>query len=351
MMRSFERLSVFSSRKFLVFVVVLLCKRCFCDAKIGFGLDDSNGEKKIDFEHEALDSNRFPGWLGEKHRPSINKDKELGTWTEPISWQPRAFVLHSILSEEECEEILRIAKPMMKRSTVVDSITGEIKTDPIRTSKQTFLARGKYPAVTRVEERLSRFTMLPWYNGEDMQILSYGVGEKYSAHHDVGEKNTKSGQQLSAEGGQRVATVLLYLQDTEEGGETAFPDSEWIEPESEYAQQKFSECAKNGVAFKPKRGDGLLFFSITPEGDIDQKSMHAGCPVVKGTKWTATKWIHARPFHYKLPNPKPPKEGCENTDERCKGWANAGECERNPGFMTKNCKWACRVPGCEHKGN
>ena len=33
-------------------------------------LDDSNGEKKIDFEHEALDSNRFPGWLGEKHRPS-----------------------------------------------------------------------------------------------------------------------------------------------------------------------------------------------------------------------------------------------------------------------------------------
>ena len=226
MMRSFERLSIFSSRKFLVFVVVLLCKRCFCDAKIGFGLDDSNGEKKIDFEHEALDSNRFPGWLGEKHRPSINKDKELGTWTESISWQPRAFVLHSILSEEECEEILRIAKPMMKRSTVVDSITGEIKTDPIRTSKQTFLARGKYPVVTRVEERLSRFTMLPWYNGEDMQILSYGVGEKYSAHHDVGEKNTKSGQQLSADGGQRVATVLLYLQDTEEGGETAFPDSE-----------------------------------------------------------------------------------------------------------------------------
>ena len=38
------------------------------------GLDDSNGEK-IDFEHEALDSNRFPGWLGEKHRPSVNKDK------------------------------------------------------------------------------------------------------------------------------------------------------------------------------------------------------------------------------------------------------------------------------------
>ena len=78
----------------------------------------------------------------------------------------------------------------------------------------------------------------------------------------MGEKNTKSGAQLSAEGGHRVATVLLYLEDTEEGGETAFPDSDWIEPESEYGAAKFSKCAEN-VAFKPKRGDGLLFFSIT----------------------------------------------------------------------------------------
>ena len=311
----------------------------------------STTPSELEFEHEALDSNRFPGWLGEKHRPAIHKESKLGTWVEPISWEPRAFVLHDIMSEEECEEVLRIAKPLMKRSTVVDSVTGEIKVDPIRTSRQTFLQRGKYPVVTKVEERLERFTLLPWYNGEDMQILSYGVGEKYSAHHDVGEKNTKSGAQLSAEGGHRVATVLLYLEDTEEGGETAFPDSDWIEPESEYAQQKFSKCAENGVAFKPKRGDGLLFFSITPEGDIDQRSMHSGCPVVKGEKWTMTKWIHARPFHHKIPGPKPPREGCENKDPRCKGWANAGECEKNPGFMTNNCKWACRVPGCEHKGN
>ena len=340
---------------FFLCVVVSSSRASFTQAR-ALGKDDDDDENSmLRFQHEALDSNRFPGWLGEKRRSSsssiYNDIQSLGTWVEPISWQPRAFVLHNITSEEECDEILRIAKPMMQRSTVVDSVTGEIKTDPIRTSRQTFLQRGEYPVVTRVEERLSRYTMLPWYNGEDMQILSYGVGEKYSAHHDVGEKSTKSGQQLSAEGGHRVATVLLYLEDTEEGGETAFPDSEWIEPESEYARQKFSKCAENGVAVKPKRGDGLLFFSITPEGEIDQKSMHAGCPVVKGTKWTATKWIHARPYHYRIPGPKPAREGCENKDERCKGWANAGECEKNPAFMTVNCKWACRVPGCEHKGN
>ena len=317
-------------------------------SKTGIGANDD----KDGFEHEARDEQRLIGWLGERSRQGIefNQDSELGTWVEPISWAPRAFVLHNIMSEGEIGEILEIARPKMERSTVVDSVTGEIKTDAIRTSRQCFIERGKHDVVTKVEERLSRYTMLPWYNGEDLQILSYGVGEKYSAHHDVGEKTTKSGQQLSAEGGHRVATVLLYLEDTEEGGETAFPDSQWINPNSEYATQKFSKCAENGVAVKPKRGDGLLFFSITPEGEIDQKSMHAGCPVVKGHKWTATKWIHARPFHYKIPGPKAAKAGCENKDERCTCWANADECDRNPAFMRENCKWACRVPGCEHKG-
>lgn len=52
------------------------------------------------------------------------------------------------------------------------------------------------------------------------------------------------------------------------------------------------------MAIHPKKGDGLLFWSITPEGKIDPQSMHAGCPVIKGIKWTATKWIHARPFRW-----------------------------------------------------
>ena len=99
-------------------------------------------------------------------------------------------------------------------------------TPPGPRSEQTFLNRGQFPLVTKIEERLARYTMLPWQNGEDMQILKYGIGQKYDAHHDVGELTSKSGQQLAADGGYRVATVLLYLTDTEEGGETAFPDSE-----------------------------------------------------------------------------------------------------------------------------
>ena len=104
------------------------------------------------------------------------------------------------MSAQECDEFLEIAEPRVRRSTVIDSVTGESKVDPIRTSEQTFLPRGKFPIVSRVEERLARITMLPAYHGEDMQVLKYQPGQKYDAHHDVGELSSKSGAQLAADG-------------------------------------------------------------------------------------------------------------------------------------------------------
>ena len=187
-------------------------------------------------DHVVRGEERLIGWKGETYDSrvkgsgaalSVDAESDLarGYWAEPISWYPRAFHLHNVLSAEECDEFLEIAEPRVRRSTVIDSVTGESKVDPIRTSEQTFLQRGRFEVVTRIEERLARITMLPAYHGEDMQVLKYQHGQKYDAHHDVGELSSKSGAQLAAEGGHRVATVLLYLSYVEEGGETAFPDS------------------------------------------------------------------------------------------------------------------------------
>ena len=64
-----------------------------------------------------------------------------------------------------------------------------------------------------MEQRLAKWTHLNISHQEDMQILRYGLGQKYGAHYDS-----------LVEGSPRVATVLLYLANTtEEGGETAFP--------------------------------------------------------------------------------------------------------------------------------
>ncbi len=107
----------------------------------------------------------------------------------------------------------------------------------------------------------------------------YAHGQKYDAHHDVGELDTVSGKQLASDGGYRVATSLMYLTDVEEGGETAFPDSEWADPA--LAAGPWSECAEGAVAARARAGDALVFYSITPANEIDPASMHTGCPVIK----------------------------------------------------------------------
>ena len=168
----------------------------------------------------------------------------------------------------------------------------------------------------------------------------------------MGELTSVSGAQLARDGGFRVATSLLYLTDVEEGGETAFPDSEWADPA--LAAGPWSECAEGNVAARARAGDALVFWSIMPNNEIDPASMHAGCPVIKGEKWTGTKWIHAEPFRWRAPPPPPDVGGCKDKNPTCKAWANSGECKKNPEFMwgkagspgvcVKACKKWC-VPG------
>ncbi|XP_059293529.1 probable prolyl 4-hydroxylase 9 isoform X2 [Lycium ferocissimum] len=55
------------------------------------------------------------------------------------------------------------------------------------------------------------------------------------------------------------------------------------------ANYDFRKCI--GLKVKPRRGDGLLFYSLFPNGTIDPTSLHGSCPVIRGEKWVATKWI------------------------------------------------------------
>ena len=89
---------------------------------------------------------RLPGWQGEQSRDGaaphrretkgdqyMREDRERGTWMELIAWRPRAYVIHNFMTPEECVDLVKTARPFMARSTVVDSVTGESKVDPIRT--------------------------------------------------------------------------------------------------------------------------------------------------------------------------------------------------------------------------
>jgi prolyl 4-hydroxylase len=231
-------------------------------------------------------------------------------WIEQISWSPRAQVYHNFLTPEECAHLIDLARPHMSVASVVDKKTGASKASDVRTSTGHFLRRGQDEIVSRIEERLSAFAMIPTDHGEGMQILRYEPGQKYDPHFDYFQDD-----QNIKRGGQRVATVVMYLSDVVRGGETVFPNAEPLAEEyraryaaaseegtspqetgGEAIATSASACASNALRVRAKRGDALLFWSVDPTGMDDPRSLHGGCAVEEGEKWTATKWMRHGPY-------------------------------------------------------
>ncbi|XP_018456590.1 probable prolyl 4-hydroxylase 10 [Raphanus sativus] len=216
--------------------------------------------------------------------------EENERWVEIISWEPRASIYHNFLTKEECKYLIELAKPHMEKSTVVDQKTGKSTDSRVRTSSGTFLPRGRDKIIRQIEKRISDFTFIPVEHGEGLQVLHYEIGQKYEPHYDyfMDEYNTRNG-------GQRIATVLMYLSDVEEGGETVFPSAK-----GNYSAvpwwNELSECGKGGLSVKPKMGDALLFWSMTPDATLDPSSLHGGCAVIKGNKWSSTKWLRVHEY-------------------------------------------------------
>ncbi|KAK4566916.1 hypothetical protein RGQ29_002960 [Quercus rubra] len=197
--------------------------------------------------------------------PDWNNDKDARIlrigYVKPeiISWSPRIIVLHNFLSMEECDYLRAMALPRLEISTVVDTATGKA-----------------------IEKRISVYSQVPIENGELIQVLRYEKSQYYQPHHDYFSDsfNVKYG-------GQRIATVLMYLSDNVEGGETYFP------------MAGSGECTcggkkLKGMSVKPNKGDAVLFWSMGLDGQSDINSIHGGCEVLSGEKWSATKWMRQR---------------------------------------------------------
>ncbi|KAI4317681.1 hypothetical protein L6164_025531 [Bauhinia variegata] len=257
-----------------------------------------------------------------------------------ISWKPRAFVYEGFLTDLECDHLISIAKSELKRSAVADNVSGKSKLSEVRTSSGMFISKNKDPIVAGIEDKISTWTFLPKENGEDIQVLRYEHGQKYDPHYDYFADKVNI-----ARGGHRLATVLMYLTNVTRGGETVFPAAEESPRHRGSETNDLSECAKKGTAVKPRRGDALLFFSLTPNAIPDPSSLHAGCPVIEGEKWSATKWIHVNSFDKIVGT----DDNCKDENESCERWAALGECTNNSEYMVGSpelpgsCRRSCRV--------
>ena len=132
------------------------------------------------------------------------------------------------------------------------------------------------PFIARLDRRIAEVMNWPVENGEGLQILNYQIGGEYKAHFDYFAPADPGSQVHLAHGGQRVSTLVMYLNEVEAGGETVFPDI--------------------GLSVVPKKGSAVYFEYCNSLGQVDPLSLHSGMPVIQGEKWIATKWMRQRRY-------------------------------------------------------
>jgi len=190
--------------------------------------------------------------------------------------RPVIAVLANVLSAQECEQLIALARPRLRPSTVVDPDTGENRLAAYRNNEAMYFLPGETPLIAVLDARFSQIMNLPIDHGEGLQVLRYGPGERYAPHVDFLVPGTEGTEQSLRRSGQRVSSLVTYLNDVPGGGETTFPHV--------------------GLSVSPLQGNAVYFEYCNGRGQVDPASLHAGAPVTHGEKWAVTKWMRERPF-------------------------------------------------------
>ncbi|GKU77791.1 2OG-Fe(II) oxygenase [Paenibacillus sp. L3-i20] len=178
--------------------------------------------------------------------------------------EPLIVVLGNVLSDEECDELINQTREQLQRSKI-----GEDRTvNQIRTSSGVFCEESEI--ITRIEKRVSQIMNIPIEHGDGLQVLMYTPGQEYQPHYDFFAETSRSSAN------NRISTLLLYLNDVEEGGQTTFP--------------------KLNLSVFPTKGMAVYFEYFYSNQEINELTLHAGTPVVKGEKWVATMWMRRQIF-------------------------------------------------------
>eukprot|EP01095_Lingulamoeba_sp_RSL-Kostka_P001592 TRINITY_DN1228_c0_g1_i2.p1 TRINITY_DN1228_c0_g1~~TRINITY_DN1228_c0_g1_i2.p1 ORF type:complete len:323 (-),score=99.75 TRINITY_DN1228_c0_g1_i2:130-1098(-) len=199
---------------------------------------------------------------------------------EIVSWYPRVFVYDNFLTDEEADYIIAKGNVTGLSRSLVAAGKGDNNMSNSRTSFGTFLRSDFDPILQGIEDRISSWIQIPPSYGENFYLLRYKIGQEYKAHHDYFHEEVPGMEKYLGTSGQRTATILMYLENTEEGGETLFPVLD--------------------VAVAPKKGRAVLFFSHTPDAYLDPTSLHASLPVSKGIKYCCTKWVRLGNYHTRI---------------------------------------------------
>ena len=228
------------------------------------------------------------------HEPTLKsfRDKDdLNMTLKVLSCSPRVFEIQNFLSKVEIDHIMQMATGMtLHQSSTKAGNEGENRHDEsTRTSRNTWVSRGKSPIIDAVYRRAADLMQIDEAymrkriegemphmkneksNAEQLQLVHYDVGQQYTPHHDFAIPTLVDGQPM------RFATILFYLNEGMTGGETTFP--RWLNAED-----------STELKVVPEVGKAVLFYSLLPDGNMDERSQHAAKPIVDGEKWLINLW-------------------------------------------------------------
>jgi prolyl 4-hydroxylase len=190
--------------------------------------------------------------------------------------RPQVIVFGDVLSPDECDEMIERSRHRLKRSTTVNPATGKEDVIRNRTSEGIWYQRGEDAFIEKMDRRISSLMNWPVENGEGLQILHYGTTGEYRPHFDYFPPDQPGSAVHTAQGGQRVSTLVIYLNDVPDGGETIFPEA--------------------GMSVAAVKGGAVYFRYMNGQRQLDPLTLHGGAPVLGGDKWIMTKWMRERAY-------------------------------------------------------
>jgi len=191
---------------------------------------------------------------------------------------PPVLAIENLFSDAECQELRNASSVGHEVSSA--TFTGSLST---RTSTSWFCNYGDVPLLLA---KVNRYLNIPLEVMEEPQIVRYQKGQEFSWHYDEVPNNALEN------GGQRLATLLVYLSDvaSDHGGGTMFRDL------------KEGYDSESSLVMQPKLGSALLFFPAKSDGTPDERTLHRS-EVMTGDdeKWIIQMWIHEREYKAVLP--------------------------------------------------
>jgi prolyl 4-hydroxylase len=258
--------------------------------------DDSHmGTPRSDVRREALvariqDSDKG---VSEVHAPekspvyhSLNQEYP---GIERIHDGPPIYLVHEFLSDHEANFLIDVGQSCLSRSLTA----GDVE-DPRRTSTNCYFEQDDLPGLM---QKVMSLTNKPLEHCEYPQVAKYEAGQHYDQHFDAFRSQLGPTHQKELTfGGNRLVTVLIYLNNVGEGGATHFPYMD--------------------LGIPPRKGTALVFFPSTADGEIDMQALHAALPAID-TKYVSQVWVRERSF---TGNPrKTPKQ---LSTEEIAGWTS-----------------------------